>query len=168
MRKMTEANVKEAFAGESQAHMKYLAFADKADGEGFKNVARLFRAAAFAEQVHATNHFVLALQGVKDTKGNLRAAIEGETYEIDEMYPAFIEVASLQEEARAEETMTFALATEKAHAKLYGKAEEAVARGKDAPMGKIQVCSVCGYTLEGEAPAECPVCGSPKEKFRGY
>jgi len=167
MKRMTEENLSAAFAGESQAHIKYLAFADKADRENFSNIARLFRANSFAEQVHATNH-LRALSGIGETKENVRAAIEGETFEVTEMYPAYIRVAEEQQEKVAETMSKWALEAEKVHAELYKKAKEALGKGKDLELKPIHVCQVCGFTIEGETPEKCPVCGSPKEKFTRF
>jgi len=167
MKKMTEDNLKNAFAGESQAHMRYLAFADKAEKENFSNVARLFRANSFAEQVHATNH-LRTLYGIKKTAENLQEAIEGETFEVEEMYPEYIRVAEEEQEKGAESVTRWALEAEKVHAGLYQKAKEAVEEGQDIEYKPIHVCQVCGFTVEGEAPDICPVCGSPKEKFTRF
>lgn len=167
MKKMTERNLKDAFAGESQAHMRYLSFADKAEKENFANVARLFRANAFAEQVHASNH-LRTLSGISRTAENLQAAIEGETFEVDEMYPAYIRVAEEQQEKGAETVTKWALEAEKVHAGLYRKAKQAVEKEEDLEFKPIHVCQVCGFTVEGEAPELCPVCGSPKEKFTRF
>ncbi|MBC7130024.1 rubrerythrin family protein [Candidatus Bathyarchaeota archaeon] len=167
MRKITEENLKGAFAGESQAHMKYLIFAEKAEEEGFPNVARLFRAIAYAEQVHAKNHYdVLGM--IKASSENLQAAIDGETYEVEEMYPAYNAVAKLQEEKGAERTTKWALEAEKIHAGMYQRAKQAVEGGKDLQIGSIYICSACGYTVEGAAPERCPICGAPKEKFKEF
>ena len=167
MRKMTEDNLKAAFAGESQAHMRYLIFAKQAEAEGFANVARLFRAISHAEQVHAANHFdVLGMiRGIAD---NLQMAIDGETYEVNEMYPAFNVVAQLQEEKGAMKTINFTLQAEKIHASMYQKAKQAVEISKDIHLGSVYICDVCGYTVEGEAPNRCPICGASKEKFRTF
>lgn len=164
MKKMTEENLKNAFAGESQAHIKYVAFADKAEKENFPNVARLFRANSYAEQVHATNH-LRTLSGIGNTSENIKAAIEGETFEVEEMYPAYVSVAEKQQEKGAETMTKWALEAEKVHAELYKKALESVESGQDMEPKPIHVCQVCGFTVEGEAPDTCPVCGSPKEKF---
>jgi rubrerythrin len=164
MHKMTQANLEAAFAGESQAHMKYLAFSAKADKEGFPNVARLFKAIAYAEQVHATSH-LKTLKGVGKTAENLEAAIGGETYEVDEMYPAFIAVAKVQEEKAATRSNEWAMEAEKIHAEMYGAAKVAVEDGNDAEVGQVYVCSLCGWTGEGEPPDECPLCKAKKEKF---
>ncbi len=167
MKKMTEKSLREAFAGESQAHMKYLAFADQAEKEGLKDVARLFRAIAFAEQVHATNH-LKELGDVKATKDNLHAAREGENFEIEEMYPAYKAIAELQNEKGAQRSIDFALAAEKLHRELYDSTKEKVEKGENPKLDKISICPVCGYTVVGEAPEKCPVCGAPKSMFKEF
>jgi rubrerythrin len=164
MKKMTEENVKGAFAGESQAHMKYMVFAEAAQKEKLANIARLFRANSFAEQIHAANH-LRTLSGIKKTAENLQAAIEGETFEVEEMYPAYIKVAEDQGEKTAMMWFNSAMVAEKVHAVLYKRAIEATDKGEDLDYFPVQVCSVCGFTAEGEAPDTCPVCGAPKEKF---
>jgi len=164
MHKMTQANLEAAFAGESQAHMKYLIFADKAEQEGFANVARLFRAISFAEQVHATNH-LKALGNVGVTADNLQTAIGGETYEVEEMYPAFVAVSELQDEKAAARSEKWALEAERVHAGMYEQARQAVLAGRDVQVGEIYICSVCGWTGEGEPPERCPICGAVREKF---
>jgi rubrerythrin len=167
MRKMTETNLSAAFAGESQAHMKYLNFAEQAEKEGLKNVARLFQAAAFAEQMHASGH-LKALGGVSNTAANLAAALAGETFEIEEMYPAYMEVAKAQDEKKPLRSMDWALAAEKVHAQLYAAAKAAAESGKDTPATEIWVCTTCGFTGEGVAPDICPICGARHEKFRKF
>jgi rubrerythrin len=167
VRKKTEDNIRIAFAGESQAHMRYLIFAQKAEDEGRPNLARLFRAISYAEQVHATNHFK-SLGDLRDSSNNLKMAIDGETYEVEEMYPAFNEVAKLQNEKVAEQFTNFALQAEKVHAGMYQEAKQAIDSGKDVDIGDVYICEVCGWTVEGETPDRCPVCGSPKEKFRKF
>ena len=167
MNAMTEENLKAAFAGESQAHMKYLNFADKAEKEGKPNVARLFQAASFAEQIHASNH-LKALEGVQGTAANLGAAHGGETFEIDQMYPAYMKVAEAQGEQKALRSMTWALAAEKVHAKLYADAKQSVEAGQDAAAVDIWVCTACGFTMEGVPPEKCPVCGVPQVKFKKF
>lgn len=167
MRKMTQANLEAALAGESQAHIKYLAFADKAERGGYPHVARLFRATAYAERVHATNH-LRELGGIGDTVANLAAAIEGENHENTEMYPAFDAVAKLQEEKGAIRSIHYALEAEKIHEVLYGEAKESVAAGEDIEDEPVFVCPVCGHTVIGEAPDRCPVCGLPKNKYREF
>lgn len=164
---MTEEGLRAAFAGESQAHMRYLIFAQKAEEEGYPNIARLFRAISFAEQVHATNHF-RTLGDLGSSADNLDAAIGGETFEVEEMYPAYDAVAELQGEKEARRSIHYALEAEKIHAAMYSKAKEAVKSGKDLEVGKIYICSVCGYTGEGEPPDRCPICGATKDKFRTF
>lgn len=167
MRKMTENNLKTAFAGESQAHMKYQLFAEIAQANGYPNVARLFKAIAYAEMVHASNH-ARQLDILGEPVENLRSAIEGETYEVNEMYPAFISVAQMENEKGAVRSNEYALQAEKIHTAMYEKAEQAVAAGKDVSLGKMYVCPICGFTHEGEPPEKCPVCGAPKEKFKKF
>lgn len=167
MRRMTEANLQAAFAGESQAHMRYLIFAEKAETDGNANVARLFRAIAFAEQVHATNHF-RNLNGVGTTADNLQAAIDGETYEVEEMYPTFRAVAELQGEKGAVRSTTWALEAEKVHAGLYSQSKTAVQGGQDVDVGDIYICEVCGWTGTGEKPDKCPLCGAKADKIRTF
>jgi len=167
MRKMTEENLKAAFAGESQAHIRYLTFAEVAEREGKPNIARLFRAIAYAEQVHATNH-LRELAGVKSAPENLAEAIAGETFEVEEMYPAYLAVAELQGEAGARRAIHYALEAEKIHARMYEKAKEAAEKGQDIELKTVYICPVCGYTVEGEAPEYCPVCGAPREKFKSF
>jgi rubrerythrin len=153
--------LKSAFAGESQANRKYTAYAKKADQDGLPGVARLFRAAAAAETVHALAHF-RALGGVKTTLANLQDGLAGENYEVKEMYPPFVAEAKKEGHAAGERSMAYALAVEKVHAELYAKAIEAVKAGKDFPVQTFFVCPVCGYTVAGAAPAKCPVCDSLK------
>ncbi len=167
MKKMTEENLSAAFAGESQAHMRYLVFASKAEQEGKPNVARLFRAIAFAEQVHATNH-LLTLDRVSSTPENLTAAIGGETFEVEEMYPAYLTVAQHQDESGAQKSITGALETEKVHMDMYKDAKTAVDGGKDVEIGLIGICEGCGFTVEGEVPDKCPVCGAPRDRFKTF
>jgi rubrerythrin len=161
----TEEGLKEAFAGESQANRKYLAFAEKADKEGFSQVAKLFRAAAAAETVHAHNHF-RALGGIKSTLENIKAAIEGEHYEFNKMYPEFIEAAKNEGNKEAERTFHYANEVEKVHHKLYERALEVLEKGKDLEKSEIYICPVCGYTHEGEPSDKCPVCGALKKVFK--
>ena len=157
----SEKNLQDAFAGESQANRKYLAFAKKAEAEGYKQVAKLFRAAAAAETIHAHNH-LRELGIVKSTMDNLRDAINGESYEFQKMYPMMIADAQTEGNSNALQSFTYANAVEKVHAALYQKALENLGRNTDTDY---YVCSVCGYTAEGEAPDECPVCKSKKQAF---
>ncbi len=159
----TEQFLKEAFAGESQANRKYLAFALKAEQEGFPQVARLFRAAAEAETVHAHNH-LRVLGGIKTTQQNLQEAIAGETHEFKEMYPEMIETARSEGNKEAERTFHFANEVEKIHARLYQDLLDRL--GKAEENYPYYVCPVCGYTAEREAPDTCPVCGAKGKIFR--
>lgn len=167
MRTMTEKFLMDAFAGESQAHMRYLAFAEQAKKDGKPNVAKLFEAIAFAEQVHATNH-LRELQGIKSTSENLQKAFDGESFEIDEMYPAYDAVAKLQNEKGAERSIHFAIEAEKIHKVMYQNAKKAVDSGKDIELSAVYVCEICGYTVENNAPDKCPICGANKEKLRKF
>jgi rubrerythrin len=167
MEKTTETNLQAAFAGESQAHMKYLNFADKAEKEGLPNVARVFQAASFSEQIHASNH-LRTLEGIQGTIANLDGAFGGETFEIEHMYPDYMAVAEKQGEKKALRSMNAALEAEKVHAKLYSAAKQSVAAGKDVATVDIWVCTACGFTMEGEPPEACPVCKAPKSKFRKF
>ena len=159
----TEQFLKEAFAGESQANRKYLAFAVKADQEGYPQVARLFRAAAEAETVHAHNH-LRTLNGIRTTKENLQEAIAGETHEFKKMYPEMIEAAKADGHKAAERTFTFANSVEKGHAQLYQELLDGL--GKSQESFSYYVCPICGYTAEKEPPQNCPVCGAKGEMFR--
>lgn len=158
-------NLQAAFAGESQASRKYTYFAEKADKEGQPQVARLFRAAAEAETVHARNHLNV-LKGIKTVKENLSAAIGGEHEEFTEMYPGFIDTAKKEGNAEAEKTFVWANAVEKIHHGLYSEALKAVEAGKTLPDGSYYVCPVCGNTVLGKAPDRCPICGAPGSKFK--
>ena len=157
----TEQNLWEAFAGESQANRKYLAFAEKADKEGHKQVAKLFRAAAHAETIHAHAH-LRALKAIGDTAANLKEAIAGETHEFKEMYPDMIAAAREEQHKAGERTFTYANEVEKIHADLYAKALEDIDSMKETDY---YVCAVCGYTCEEEAPEKCPVCGANHRAF---
>jgi rubrerythrin len=160
----TEQNLKDAFAGESQANRMYLAFAKKADEEGFPQVAKLFRAAAEAETIHAHNHLRVMGQ-VKLTTDNLGTAVSGETYEFKKMYPEFIEDAKKEGNKKAQLSFEYANKVEEIHAAMYQKALDALKAKKQPPKADIWVCPVCGNTFEGEAPHTCPICGTPKAKF---
>lgn len=165
MHSMTEANLKAAFAGESQAHVKYLNFSEKAKAENKPNVARLFAAASYSEQVHASSHLKKGLAGVASTSENLAAAINGEGFEVDEMYPAFMSVAESQGETAAKTSFNRANEAEKIHRALYSKAKEAVDAGNDAAIGDVWVCGNCGSTSEGAQPDKCSLCGAGPEVF---
>ena len=164
MKDMTKNNLADALAGESQAHLRYHVYAAQAEREGLANVARLFRAASFSEQLHASVH-LRTLEGNTKTMQNLESALAGETFEINEMYPAYLNVAGLQEEPKAVRSMEHALAAEKVHAELYARAKEKVAAGGDLALDKVHVCEVCGFTMEGDAPDRCPVCGALHTRF---
>ncbi len=167
MKEATQKNLLDAFAGESQAHMKYKIFAELAEKENLPEIARLFRAASYSEQIHATNH--LRALGIGKTLANLEGAFAGETYEIDTMYPEFIDTAVEDEEKRAKRSMEDALAAEKIHAELYARAREALGAGNDVTLPKTWVCPVCGYTMEGEeAPDACPICKALKKLFKEF
>ena len=157
----SEQNLKEAFAGESQANRKYLAFAKQADKEGYPKTAKLFRAAAEAETVHAHAH-LRTLGGINGTTDNLKEAISGETHEFKNMYPAMIKDAVEEGNKAAERTFSYANEVEKVHAKLYQDALDNLDNQEDVDY---YVCSVCGYTCEGEPPDTCPVCKSKSTVF---
>jgi rubrerythrin len=159
----TEQFLREAFAGESQANRKYLAFAAKADQEGFPQAARLFRAAAEAETVHAHNH-LKALNGIHSTKENLQEAVSGETHEFKEMYPEMIEAARAEGQKAAERSFDYANSVEKVHAQLYQNLLDHLAKTTDSYS--YYVCPVCGFTAEKEAPGTCPVCGAKGSVFK--
>jgi rubrerythrin len=158
----SEDYLKEAFAGESQANRKYLAFAVAADKEGFPQIARLFRAAAEAETIHAHNH-LKALKGIRSTKENLQEDISGETHEFTSMYPEMIKTAQAESNKEAERTFSYANSVEKVHAELY---KNALANMDSKESYPYYVCPVCGYTSEKEAPDTCPVCGAKGKMFR--
>jgi len=157
----TQQNLQDAFAGESQANRKYLAFAIQADKEGHKQVAKLFRAAAEAETVHAHAH-LRAMGQVKSTAENLKEAVAGETHEFKNMYPAMIEAAKVENDGAAERSFSYANEVEKVHASLYQKALD---HFQSLEGVDYYVCSVCGYTCEKEPPDTCPVCGSKSRAF---
>lgn len=181
MHLMTQQNLMDAFAGESQAHMRYLVFAEQARKESLPNTSRLFEAIAYAEQVHATNHYrrLGHLKGASattsmggfgpgKTEKNLEIALEGEKFEVAEMYPAYLHVAQYQEEKAAITSFDWAWQAEQTHVGLYGKALEGVNRGQDPALGALQVCVLCGWTGEGEAPEICPICKAGREQFRTF
>ncbi len=174
---MTEQNLVSAFSGESQAHMRYLIFAKRAKESGFPNISRLFTAVSHAEKIHAGNHFrnIMtkgsqgtfggALFGARSTVEDLQHGIDGELHEVNEMYPAYMAVARDQKEPGAEITFRYAWEAEKTHAGLYAKAKEAAEKGSDVDLKQVGVCEVCGWTFEGEAPDQCPVCKAKRDKF---
>jgi rubrerythrin len=160
----TKDNLQEAFAGESQANRKYLAFAKKADEEGLAQVAKLFRAAAEAETIHAHAH-LRVMGGIKTTIENLQEAIEGEGHEFIEMYPGFLATAQEEGNKPAEFSFKNALAVEEIHHSLYSKALEAVKSESDLTNCSIYLCPVCGNTVEDNIPDSCPICNVPGDKF---
>jgi len=179
-RPMTRDALMSAFGGESMAHMRYLIFADIAEREDLPNVARLFRAVAYAEHVHAGNHYrrlkdlkqdakvvAGATFGPGNTSKNLELAIMGEEFEVEEMYPVYIEIAKTQGDRAAEISFRYALEAEKIHAELFKEVKKYVDQGRDWPLnGYIWICPVCGYTHVGkEPPPKCPVCGAPGKNF---
>ncbi|AKL96788.1 rubrerythrin [Clostridium aceticum] len=181
MNEMTATNLKSAFGGESMAHMRYLQWGAAAKKEGFPNVANLFTAVAYAEQVHAASHFrelknevgdatvtAGAGFGMTNTSENLQGAIDGENHEVGQMYPAFIAVAELQGEKGSVRSFKFAIEAEKTHAALFTTAKAAVDTGKDFAENAVHVCDVCGYTLTGELESDCPVCKVKTDKFTTF
>ena len=181
MRQMTEQHLINAFGGESMAHMRYAHFSRQAEKENFPNVARLFTAVSYAEYIHAGDHYrelkhldggfvanSMGAFGPGDTRKNLQLAIAGETFEIEEMYPVYIQVADFQGEKGAKRSFEWSYASEKTHKALFERGAEAVNKNADMDLGAVQVCSVCGYTLEGEAPDNCPVCQAKKEMFKEF
>ena len=161
----TQENLQSAFAGESQANRRYLFFADKADKEGHKQAARLFRAAADAETVHARNH-LRVIGGIKSTSENLEAAVGGEHHEFTVMYPGFIKQAQSENNQPAEDSFDLANKVEKIHHGLFQKALGSLEPGESVADKPFFVCQVCGNTVEGEAPEKCPVCGAPRRMFK--
>jgi len=181
MHPMTAGHMRSAFGGESMAHARYKVWGAKADKDGFPNTGRLFRAIAYAEEVHASNHFgVLGKEaggflvasmagfGLAATSANLAGAIEGELFEVNEMYPAYAATAKAQGEAAAVESIRYAITAEKIHAVMFANAKKSVDAGKDPELGPVQICSRCGYTKEGAAPTLCPVCDEAREKFKTF
>lgn len=181
MNAMTQDNLRSAFGGESQAHMRYRIWGDKATRDGFPNVGRLFMATSDAEQVHATLHFKALGDvsgdfsvvsgggfGYGTTSDNLQGGINGELFEVTQMYPAYIAVAELQEEKSAIAAMRYAIEAEKVHAELFTQAKKYVDDNKDLPEGDIYLCPICGFiSLTGEED-DCPLCKAKKEKFIVY
>jgi rubrerythrin len=179
MHAITAANLQNAHGGESMAHMRYLIWGNLAEKQGSPNVARLFRAIASAETIHASNHFrelkdqfgdslcaSMAVFGVGTTSQNLQGGINGETYEITEMYATYLETAKFQKEKGAELSFHYALEGEKTHRALFQKAKERIDSGAgDIDLGPVRVSSVCGWTHEGDMSGKCPVCGAAKDKI---
>jgi len=160
----TVENLKVAFAGESQANRKYLAFARQAEKEGYSQIAKLFRAAADAETIHALAHLT-NMSGVGSTLENLRSAVAGETYEFTEMYPPMVEQAQ-RESHRARTMLGFANAAEKVHAGLFQQALAALEAGADLSKMDVYLCPVCGDVEFGAPPEKCPVCGAPASRYQ--
>ncbi|MBI2908819.1 MAG: rubrerythrin family protein [Chloroflexi bacterium] len=182
MNTMTLGNLQSAFSGESQAHMRYLNYAQRADTDGFPNVGRLFRAISWAERIHASNHFrelrhekgaALTLAhagfGLSTTAENLGVAIAGEEFEVAEMYPAYEEVATLQQEKGAKRTFSWACQAEQTHSALFQAAKKDVEADRDySEIGAVYVCSLCGHTVVGDAPDRCPICNAPRKDYRSF
>jgi rubrerythrin len=164
---MTLESLKAAFAGESQAAEKYTVFAEQAEDEGYRNVASLFRAIAFAETRHARNH-LRVMDGIGSTADNLAAAFAGESFEIDEMYPAYGAIAKEQGDKQAQRTIRFAVRAEEDHKRMYAEAREQVLKGSDIEALPVSVCLVCGHTVIGDLPDKCPVCAAPKSLYRTF
>ena len=167
MHPMTKEFLEEAFAGESQAHMRYLIFAEKAEKDEQTNLARLFRAIAYAEQVHATNHF-RELGNIRDAAGNLQMCIDGENFEVNEMYPVYNHTAEFQGERGAARSTHYALEAQKIHEKMYADARRVAEGGRDIEIVPMSICPICGHTVEGDVPEVCPVCGARGETFKTF
>jgi rubrerythrin len=157
-------DLKTAFAGESQANRKYLAYAKKAEAEGYPKIARLFRAAAEAETIHAHGHLE-AMGGIRSTLQNLEDAVGGETYEFTKMYPPMLEQAK-RENHKAKAMFAYAVQAEEVHARLYGQALAGLKAGRDLDAAEVYLCPVCGHLELGKAPEKCPICKAPRAKFR--
>ncbi|MCW3997354.1 MAG: rubrerythrin family protein [Candidatus Bathyarchaeota archaeon] len=160
----TKKNLENAFAGESQANRRYLAFAKKAEEEGYLQIAKLFKAAAEAETVHALNHLKITGE-INSTAENIKAAISGETHEFKSMYPGFIDIANKEGNKQAVWSFNVAKKVEQIHANLLQKVNSALEKGQKLEQIDYFVCRVCGNTVEGTAPDRCPICGAPKEQF---
>jgi rubrerythrin len=164
---MTRDSLAAAFAGESQAAEKYMVFAEQAEDEGLPHVARLFRAISFAETRHARNH-LRVMGGVGETADNLKTAFEGESFEIDEMYPAYQEIARRQKNTQAARSIKYALKAEMDHKTMYATAREAALKGADIADEPVSVCLICGHTVIGDVPDKCPVCAAAKEYYHTF
>ncbi len=167
LKAMTEECLKAAFAGESQAAEKYMVFAEQADEEGFPNIAKLFRAISFAETRHARNH-LRVMKGINSTADNLAAAFGGESFEIDEMYPAYGEIAKVQKNAQASRSIRYAIKAEMDHKWMYSEARDKALDGKDIATQPVSVCLICGHTVIGDVPDKCPVCAAAKEYYKTF
>lgn len=181
IKSVIEQNLKNAFSGESQAHMRYGIFSDISRYQAYKNVARLFKAIEFAERIHATNHYNRleclyegsytignAGFGPGSISKNLNIAMEGEIFEINEMHPVSLEIANFQNEFGAVKSFEWALEAEKTHAEFFKKAKDCVDIEVDIEINKIQVCRICGHTLERESPDKCPICKAKKNRFKSF
>lgn len=178
---MTNDFLHSAYGGESMAHMRYLSWGTMAEKEGFPNIAILFEGIAYAERVHANNHFkeiagetadatvvAGAVFGTNKTVDNLQGAINGELHEVEQMYPVYLNAAEFQDEKGAKRSFHFALEAEKMHAELFKQAQDAAKEGKDLEMNAVYVCPICGHTILDEAPDNCPVCGAKKELYKKF
>jgi rubrerythrin len=181
MKKITEQHLINAFGGESMANMRYRHFGIQAKKEGYPNVSRLFSAISHAEYIHAGDHYrelkhleggfaanSMGAFGPGDTLKNLGLSIAGETFEIEEMYPAYMQIAEFQDEKGAFRSFEWSYKTEKMHKAMFENAKRAVETKKDIELGPVRICEVCGYTLEGDAPDTCPVCGAGKDEFVAF
>ena len=179
---MTNDYLHSAYGGESMAHMRYLTWAAMAEKEGFKNIGRLFEAIAYAEQVHANNHYkeidgetpadatvvAGAVFGTGKTVDNLQGAINGELHEVEQMYPVYLNAAEFQDEKGAMRSFHFALEAEKIHADLFAQAQKEAKEGKDMEFKGVYICPICGHTVLDGAPENCPVCGAKKELYKEF
>ena len=178
---MTADFLRSAYGGESMAHMRYIAWGQLAEKEGFPNIGRLFKAISYAEQVHANNHFrelagqsgdstvaAGAVFGTATLPDNLQGAINGELHEVEQMYPVYLETARFQGEKGAERSFHYALEAEKLHAVLFQNAKEAARGGKDLEFETVNICPVCGHTVLDNIPDHCPICGAKKEVFVSF
>jgi rubrerythrin len=178
---MTADFLRSAYGGESMAHMRYIAWGNLAEKEGFPNIGRLFKAISYAEQIHAHNHFrELSMQkgdytvasgavfGIGDLVDNLQGAINGELHEVEQMYPVYLQTAQFQSEKGAERSFHFALEAEKIHAKLFQEAQNAAREGRDLQFNSVNICPVCGHTILDNVPDHCPVCGAKRDMYMAF
>jgi rubrerythrin len=178
---MTADFLRSAYGGESMAHMRYLQWGKVAEKEGFPNIAKLFEAIAYAELVHAHNHFkevggdtadvtvtAGAVFGLNGTVENLQGAIDGELHEVEQMYPVYYNAAEFQNESGAKRSFRFALEAEKIHAEMFKKAQDRARENRDMEFKSVLICPVCGHTVLDEAPDNCPVCGAKKELYKSF
>lgn len=167
MKKITEQNLRNAFSSESQDYTRYLIYAEKAREEGFHNIARLFQTIAYAERVHARK-YLLCIDELSGTEENLKRSLDSEKFQVQELYPSLFEVAGMQNEVEAQIGFHGSQETEQVHAALLRKALDSIQASKDVTIGEIHICRNCGFTLEGEPPTTCPICGMPKERFKDF